>query len=200
VLKNAVKTFGRITEEFGGAMNGFTVCGLKSKDQMKSLQTHPQVAFMEQDQMVKSFNLQIVNNPLSWGLDRIDQLSNTLAKKFILNRRKGSLVKVYIVDTGIRLKHSEFENRASYRYNSIDRNNNAEDCDGHGTHCAGTVGGKTYGVCKQCKLIGVKVLDCSGRGTVSGLITGIIRVISDAKKTKIPSVMSLSLGTGFSQI
>jgi subtilisin family serine protease len=198
-VKNAVRAFGRITEEFGGAMNGFTVCGVKSKNQMKSLQTHPQVSFMEQDQIVKSLNLQTVNNPLSWGLDRIDQRSNTLDKKFIFNGAKGSQVNVYIVDTGIRLTHSEFENRASYGYNSIDRNNNAEDCEGHGTHCAGTVGGKTYGVCKQCKLIGVKVLDCSGRGTVSGLIAGINWVISDVKKTKIPSVMSLSLGTGFSQ-
>jgi serine protease len=104
---------------------------------------------------------------------------------------------VYVVDSGILTSHTQFEGRASSGYNFIDNNADANDCQGHGTHCAGTIGGKDYGVCKHCRLISVKVFGCSGSGTMSALLSGINWVISHAQSTGIPSVMSMSLGSDF---
>jgi hypothetical protein len=82
----------------------------------------------------------------------------------------------------------------------VNNNANSNDCNGHGTHCAGTVGSKDYGVCKHCRLIAVKVLDCGGSGSWSSVINGINWVINQTQSTGIPSVVSMSLGGGYSAI
>jgi subtilisin family serine protease len=99
---------------------------------------------------------------------------------------------VYIVDTGIRFSHNDFGGRAVTGYDAVD-GGSADDCNGHGTHVAGTVGGSTYGVAKGVTLVGVRVLNCSGSGTNSGVIAGVNWVASD-HQTGAPAVANMSLG------
>jgi serine protease len=106
-------------------------------------------------------------------------------------------VNVYVLDSGILTSHNQFEGRAIPGYNFVYNNANSSDCDGHGTHVAGTIGGKDYGVCKHCRLIAVKVLGCDGSGSSSGVISGINWVISHAQSTGVPLVMSMSIEGGF---
>jgi subtilisin family serine protease len=128
-----------------------------------------------------------------WGLDRIDQAALPLSKTYTY--RSAANVTAYVLDTGIRTSHSEFGGRASDGWDFIDKDATAQDCNGHGTHVAGTVGGKTYGVAKDVKLVGVRVLDCRGSGSYSAIIAGIDWVTAHAVK---PAVANLSLGGGVS--
>ncbi len=193
----SANVYGKITAHYDRVFNGFTLCGVKSESQINALRSKPGVASIEQDQVVKANALQTVLNPLSWGLDRIDQRGNVLDRKFLYDN-VGAPVNVYVLDTGIYTGHSQFEGRAVSGYNFVDNTADASDCNGHGTHVAGTVGAKDYGVCKHCKLIAVKVLGCSGNGTLSGVISGINWAIAHASSTGVPSVFSLSLGGAFS--
>jgi len=130
--------------------------------------------------------------PASWGLDRLSERALDLAEdRFNYVDSAGSGVSVYIVDTGIRTTHKEFGGRASWGTNEVD--NTDTDCNGHGTHVAGTVGGTTHGVAKAAKVIAVKVLDCDGSGSYSGVIAGIQWVVRTATK---PAVANMSLGGG----
>jgi serine protease len=151
------------------------------------------VASVEQDQVVNASALHSVRS-LSWGLDRIDQRASALDGRYTYDDTAAP-VNVYVLDTGILTSHTQFEGRAVPGYNFVDNNANSNDCNGHGTHCAGTIAGKDYGVCKHCRLIAVKVLACGGSGTLSSLISGINWAISHAQSTGIPSVISMSLGT-----
>ena len=137
----------------------------------------------------KAYYLQ--NDPV-WGLDRIDQKSNELNKKYYYPTSRGSDVDVYIVDTGIDISHSEFENRAIWGKNFVDSKNT--DCNGHGTHVAGTIGSKTYGVAKKTTLFAVKVLNCEGSGSFSGILRGLEYVVSSKNKRNKASVINMSLG------
>jgi len=129
----------------------------------------------------------------SWGLDRIDDkdlpLDNTYNPTFGNN---GEGVTAYIIDTGVLHTHTEFGGRATQEYNSVGDGKNY-DCHGHGTHVAGTVGAKTYGVANKAKIVGVKVLSCGGGGTWSGVIAGVNWVKANAKK---PATANMSLGGG----
>ena len=102
-------------------------------------------------------------NPPSWGLDRIDQRNRPLNQSYTYPNT-ASNVRAYIIDTGIRFAHTNFGGRATSGYDAID-GGTADDCNGHGTHVAGTVGGSTYGVAKAVRLVGVRVLNCAGSGT-----------------------------------
>jgi len=129
-----------------------------------------------------------------WGLDRISEDGISLDGRFVFTSTSGAGVDAYIVDTGIHIKHSDFGGRAKWGANFADSTN--DDCNGHGTHVAGTVGGNVYGVAKKVSLIAVKVLDCDGSGTNAGVISGINYVATTAKGTKRPSVANMSLGGG----
>lgn len=133
------------------------------------------------------------NSPANWGLDRIDQSSLPLDNVYS-SRCDGTLVQVYILDTGIRLTHVEFGGRASCGANFV----SGEDCqdyDGHGTHVAGTVGGATYGVAKRANLINVKVFNRDGAGSLSTVLAGIDHVITQKNKNPSkPMVINMSLG------
>ncbi|MGP3687673.1 S8 family serine peptidase [Streptomyces sp. IBSNAI002] len=126
----------------------------------------------------------------SWGQDRIDQkelpLDNTYTPE-----GNGAGVNVYVVDTGIEYAHDEFGGRATFGFDAVNDGRNGADCNGHGTHVAGTVAGKTYGVAKKANLVSVRVLGCDGKGEYSGIIAGLDWV---AKNAKQPAVLNASLG------
>jgi subtilisin family serine protease len=128
----------------------------------------------------------------SWGIDRIDQRQLPLSSSYTSNA-SGTGVTAYVIDTGVRISHSEFGGRAAYGWDYIDNDAVAADCNGHGTHVAGTIGGTTYGVAKRVDIVAVRVLNCSGSGYWSGVIAGIDWVVGRANG---PAVINLSLGGG----
>ncbi len=134
-------------------------------------------------------------NPSSWGLDRIDQGSLPLDKSYSYDN-DGSGVDVYVIDTGIDFGHPDFGGRARSGYDFVDNDTDASDCQGHGTHVAGTIGGATYGVAKKVNLIAVRVLDCQGSGTASQVISGIDYAAGKAS-SESPVVANMSLGGAF---
>ena len=160
-----------------------------TEEQARALKSDPQVESIIADGIVHSTTTQTTP---TWGLDRIDQrpTAGDGTYRYIAT---GAGVTAYIVDTGIRFSHSQFGGRAVSGYDFVDDDANASDCDGHGTHVAGTVGGSTYGVAKGVSLVGVRVLDCEGSGCVSDVIAGIDWV---ATHHSGPSVLSMSLGGG----
>jgi len=158
-------------------------------DQVKDLKSDPTVESITADGTVHSTTTQ--TSP-TWGLDRIDQRA-TAGNDQYRYISTGAGVTAYIVDTGIRLSHSEFRGSAVSGHDFVDDDADASDCDGHGTHVAGTVGGATYGVAKGVSLVGVRVLDCQGSGSFSDVIAGIDWVVAHHSG---PSVLSMSLGGG----
>ncbi|MFF1709029.1 S8 family serine peptidase [Streptomyces sp. NPDC058268] len=132
-------------------------------------------------------------NPPSWGLDRIDQKTLPLNNSYTYPDSAGEGVTAYVIDTGVRISHSDFGGRASYGYDAIDNDNTAQDGHGHGTHVAGTVAGTLHGVAKKAKIVGVRVLNNQGSGTTAQVVAGIDWVTQNAVK---PAVANMSLGGG----
>ena len=171
------------------ALKGFAVA--MSPQQAERLAKDPRVAYVEEDGVVQAIATQ--NNP-TWGLDRIDQRNLPLSNSYTYNTT-ASNVRAYIIDTGILASHNEFGGRAYSGYTAINDGRGSTDCNGHGTHVAGTVGGATYGVAKGVQLYAVRVLDCNGSGTNSGVIAGVDWVTANHVK---PAVANMSLGGGAS--
>jgi Subtilisin-like serine proteases len=172
------------------ALKGFSLRA--TPEQARQVAADPDVAFVEEDRVI-SLNADQLNPP-SWGLDRVDQRGLPLNSRYSYGGTAGN-VNVYIIDTGIRNSHADFGGRARSGYDFIGGDADANDCNGHGTHVAGTVGGATYGVAKGVRLIGVRVLDCNGYGTISSVVAGIDWVTANAVK---PAVANMSLGGGAS--
>ncbi|MEV3993075.1 S8 family serine peptidase [Streptomyces sp. NPDC049837] len=170
---------------YRSALDGFSTTMSKAK--AAALAADPRVAYVEQNQTVR---LNATQPNATWGLDRIDQRDLPLSTTYTYNT-SASNVNAYIIDTGIRTSHSEFGGRAVVGTDTVGGGQNGQDCQGHGTHVAGTVGGKTYGVAKAAKLIAVRVLDCNGSGTTAGVIAGVDWVTANAVK---PAVANMSLG------
>ncbi len=178
---------GSVADVYSAALTGFAATMTES--QARRLAADPAVAYVEQDQVL---TVQATQSNPTWGLDRIDQRNRPLSSSFTYPNT-ASNVRAYIIDTGIRTTHNDFGGRATWGTNTVDSNNT--DCNGHGTHVAGTVGGNTYGVAKQVRLVAVKVLNCSGSGTTAGVINGVNWVTANAVK---PAVANMSLGGGLS--
>ncbi|MFJ6671075.1 S8 family peptidase [Actinosynnema sp. NPDC091369] len=177
-----------VKHTYTSALRGFSAT--MSEAQARKLAADPSVAYVQQDGEVKISGTQAPTP--SWGLDRIDQAALPLDNSYTYPN-EGEGVTAYIIDTGIRFSHSDFGGRAVSGRDTVDNDNDATDCNGHGTHVAGTVGGSTYGVAKKAKLVGVRVLNCAGSGTYAGVIAGIDWVTANAAK---PAVANMSLGGG----
>ena len=182
--------FGKLKHIYKSALKGFSA-ELSEKEAAKLIDD-PRVKYVEEDSIVQ---IDTTQTGATWGLDRIDQRNLPLDGNYTYNTT-ASNVHAYIVDTGILTTHTQFGGRASVGVDEIGDGHNGIDCNGHGTHVSGTVGGSTYGVAKGVTLIAVRVLDCSGSGTNSGVIAGVNWVASNAIK---PAVANMSLGGGASQ-
>jgi subtilisin family serine protease len=187
---------------YTAAVNGFSAT--LNHGQVTALQHNPNVAYIEGDAEVSLETTQTGSSSacspgsttcLPWGLDRIDQRTKDLSGSYTYGN-DGKDVTAYIVDTGIRFSHAEFGTRATSGYDAVD-GGSADDCNGHGTHVAGTVGGSTYGVAKNVNLVAVRVLNCSGSGTWSGVIAGLDWIVANHAAGQ-PAVANMSLGGGAS--
>jgi subtilisin family serine protease len=155
---------------------------------LQALRLDGRVVRVEQDGVVTTSEVQ---SSATWGLDRIDQALLPLNGAYTFNHT-GSGVTAYIIDTGIRYDHVEFEGRARFGFDAFNDGQNGADCQGHGTHVAGTVGGRTWGVAKRVNLVAVRVLDCAGSGSFSGIIAGMDWV---AQNGVLPAVANMSIGS-----
>ncbi|MGW7087807.1 S8 family peptidase [Streptomyces sp. NPDC054871] len=183
---------GSVKKTFKSALDGYTV--ELSAGEARRLAADPSVASVEQNRTVRADATQS-NAP--WGLDRIDQTSLPLSGTYTYPDTAGSGVTAYVIDTGVRITHSEISGRAVNGYDAVDRDNTAQDGNGHGTHVATTIAGKTYGVAKKAKIVAVRVLDNNGSGTTAGVIAGIDWVTSN-HAAGAPAVANMSLGGGAS--
>jgi subtilisin family serine protease len=183
----AEKYGARISQTYGTVLNGYAVRA--NERQARLLAADPQVASVVQDTRVALDDTQ--KNPPSWGLDRIDQPAPPLDNAYSWPRSAGARVTAYVIDTGVRITHKDFGGRASYGWDFVDDDGTAADGNGHGTHVAGTIAGRTYGVAKQADVVSVRVLKNDGSGTTSQVIAGIDWVTRHARK---PAVANLSLG------
>ncbi|WP_327369640.1 S8 family peptidase [Streptomyces sp. NBC_01217] len=179
----------KIKRTYRAALNGYAV--QLSEAQAKKFAADPAVESVVQN---RTFTISSTQpSPPSWGLDRIDQKSLPLNQSYTYPDTAGQGVTAYIIDTGVRITHSDFGGRASYGYDAVDNDNTAQDGNGHGTHVAGTVAGTAHGVAKKAKIVAVRVLDNGGSGTTDGVVAGIDWVTANAVK---PAVANMSLGGG----
>jgi subtilisin family serine protease len=180
---------GVLRHSYSSAIKGFAA--VLSPAAVAALRGDPDVAYVEQDQVVR---VATTEAGATWGLDRIDQRLRPTDGAYHYTA-SGAGVHAYIIDTGIEIGHPEFAGRATVGYDAVGDGRNGLDCDGHGTHVAGTTGGTTYGVAKGVALVAVRVLGCGGTGTVSSLIAGIDWVTANRI---LPAVANVSLATGTS--
>lgn len=195
---------GQVLQTYQHALRGFTV--RMSASQAAALARLPLVKLVEQDQMLRAVATQ---SGATWGLDRIDQRSLPLNSSYTYPDQGGQGVHVYVIDTGLNATHTEFAGRVGAGRNFASNGGgsilctllglgcpapvaaNTNDCNGHGTHVAGTAAGTVYGVAKKATIHPVRVLDCGGSGANSGVIAGVDWVAANAVK---PAVANMSLG------
>ncbi|HXH78307.1 S8 family peptidase [Nocardioides sp.] len=181
----------QVTHTYTSALNGFAA--QLPAQALRGLRNNPNVAFIEPDAQVQVSETQ---SPATWGIDRIDQRDLPLNNSFTY-ATSGAGVTAYVIDTGINTAHVEFSGRAVSGYSAINDGRGTSDCNGHGTHVAGTVGGETYGVAQDVRLVAVRVLDCNGSGSNSGVIAG-VDWVSQNHAAGAPAVANMSLGGGVS--
>jgi len=194
VLKNI-----EIKREYsmGGEFNGYAA--RMSQESLNYLLDQPEIDYVEQDGMAhasahsKSAADCTTQDGATWGLVRTCQIELNINGKYSYEDDGGGAY-AFVLDTGIYIAHNDFNGRALWGANFVDADNT--DKNGHGTHCAGTIGGTKYGLAKNCRLVAVKVLDASGSGAWSGVISGIEYVVKDTRR---PATINLSLGGGLTQ-
>lgn len=182
LLQGTGGTLGRVYQH---AFKGFSASLPAAA--VNALRNNPKVRLIEQDAVIYLNNTQ---NSAPWGLDRIDQVDRPLSSTYEYTAT-GLGVRAYVIDTGIRAGHQDFSGRMLAGFTAIDDGQGTNDCNGHGTHVAGSVGSTTWGFAKGVQLVPVRVLGCDGAGSYSGVIAGIDWVASQAHR---PAVANLSLG------
>lgn len=177
----------QVESVFDRSISGFVAT--LNTNQLDELRADPRVDYIEQDKMLTLEPIASVEANQSnaiWGLDRIDQRSLPLDSNYNANF-DGSGVTAYVIDTGVNNSHVEFGGRSVSGYDFVDNDADASDCNGHGTHVAGTIGGSQYGVAKNVNIVGVRVLSCSGSGSTSGVIAGVDWVAANASGLLLPT-------------
>lgn len=187
-------------QDTDGPVAGY--CARIPKELADEIENTDEVDFVEPDYKVYALDVETQENAPSWGLARLSHSEVLTADNkgtYTYDSTAGEGTYAYIIDTGILANHEDFEDRATFGYNSVLKSTNS-DLHGHGTHVAGTIGGKTYGVAKKTKLIGVKVLGDDGSGTNTTVIAGLQWALADAQKKGVTKcVANMSLGGGKSR-
>ncbi|MCJ1676407.1 S8 family peptidase [Streptomyces sp. APSN-46.1] len=183
----------RLGHVYQAALHGFSA--RMTPAQARQLAADPRVAHVQPDtpltvaaEATQDARATQLNAP--WGLDRIDQRRLPLSTTYTY-RTTSPGVRIYVIDTGLRVSHAEFGGRASVGVDTVGDGRLGDDCHGHGTHVGGIAAGTTYGVAKQARLVAVRVLNCQGAASTSGVIAGIDWVTANAVK---PAVANMSLG------
>jgi len=177
---------GAVKQSWDAALLGFELSA--SEQTARRYAADPRVAYVQATTIVRASGTQ--TNPPSFGLDRVDQRRPPLDNKYTFPNTAAN-VQAFIIDTGIQFDHTDLGGRATFGFDAVGDGRQGKDCNGHGTHVAGTVGGATFGLAKQAKLVAVRVLGCDGSGTSAGVIKGIDWVTKNARK---PAVANMSLG------
>jgi serine protease len=185
----AARYNGTVFHVYDAALKGFAI--EMSDGAARKLSADPRVQFVEQDSVV---SINATQSPATWGIDRVDQRNLPRSNSYTYNTT-ASNVHAYIIDTGIRSTHTQFGGRSTGGFTAINDGRGTTDCNGHGTHVAGTVGSSTYGLAKAVRLHPVRVLSCTGSGSNSGVIAGVNWV---ANNRVLPAVANMSLGGGAS--
>jgi subtilisin family serine protease len=180
---------GSVDKVFSHAIQGFSA--EMSPKAAEAMSNDPSVLLIEEDSYV---SINTTQNNAPWGLDRVDQRNVPLNTSYNYVRT-GAGVHVYVIDTGIRASHTEFSGRATADFDSVYDGQNGNDCHGHGTHVAGTIGGEHYGVAKDVRLHGIRVLGCNGIGSVASTVEGIDWVTANHIS---PAVANMSMGSAAS--
>ncbi|GHF02306.1 hypothetical protein GCM10018789_35070 [Streptomyces werraensis] len=179
---------GKLSRSYGAALEGFSADGL-SATEAKRLAADPAVGAVVANRTYRTTATQ--DDPPSWGLDRIDQQDTAGDGTYTYPDQAGEGVTAYVIDTGVRVTHEDFEGRARHGYDAVDDDDSADDGNGHGTHVAATIAGADHGVAKKAEVVAVRVLDDNGSGTTEQVVAGIDWVTENHEG---PSVANMSLG------
>lgn len=182
----AERYHGHLEQAFLTALPGFSA-RMTSADAAR-LAADPAVASVQPDQRVRLADAQL--DPPSWGLDRVDRPTHELNGAYTYGEDAGN-VTVYVIDSGVRTSHDDFGGRATSGWDFVDDDADADDCSGHGTHVAGTIGGTKYGVAKNAQLVALRAVDCAGNGSYSDIIAAVDWVTANAHR---PAVVNMSFG------